>query len=335
MTVRIGINGFGRIGRLSLRIMAEHKGIECVGINDIIPAGTMAHLFKYDSVHGTFCGEVRHSEKAITIGGQEIPVWSEKEPSALPWKDRKCDIVLECTGKFTDKEGASKHLAGGAKKVIISAPCKDKTGVPTFVYGVNHETYNPSEHTVVSAASCTTNCLAPVAKVLNDTFGIERGFMTTIHAYTNDQRVADGPHKDLRRARAAAISQIPTTTGAAKAVGLVLPELAGKLDGLAIRVPTADVSLVDLVVTTRKPTTAQEVNAALKAAASGPLKNTLAFCEEELVSVDFMGNPHASIVDAPLTRANGNMTKVFSWYDNEIGFCHQMIKLMEHIGSRL
>lgn len=335
MTIRIGINGFGRIGRLALRVMTERTGVECVGINDIIPAATMAHLFKYDSTHGTFCGEVRHSEKAIAVNGQEIPVWGEKEPSALPWRDRKCDIVLECTGKFTDKEGASKHLAGGAKKVIISAPCKDKAGVPTFVYGVNHETYNPSEHTVVSAASCTTNCLAPVAMVLNDTFGIERGFMTTIHAYTNDQRVADGPHKDLRRARAAAVSQIPTTTGAAKAVGFVLPELAGKLDGLAIRIPTANVSLVDLVVTVAKPATAQEVNAALKSAAAGPLKGILAFCEEELVSVDFMGDAHASIVDAPLTRANGMMVKVFSWYDNEIGFCHQMIKLMEHMGRKL
>lgn len=335
MTVRIGINGFGRIGRLALRTIREKKGLECVGINDIIPAATMAHLFKYDSTHGQYRGEVRSTENALIIDGCEIPVWGEKDPSALPWKNRNCDIVIESTGKFTDKEGAGKHIAAGAKKVVISAPAKDKAGVPTFVFGVNHETYLSAEHTIVSAASCTTNCLAPVAKVLHDTFGIERGLMTTIHAYTNDQRVVDGPHKDLRRARSAAVSQIPTTTGAAKAVGLVLPALAGKLDGLAIRVPTANVSLVDLVVVVNKPASAAEVNAALKSAAAGPLCGTLAFCEEELVSVDFMGNTHASIVDAPLTKANGNLVKVFSWYDNEIGFCHQMIKLVAYMGQKL
>lgn len=333
MTVRVGINGFGRIGRLALRVMAEDKNFECVGINDIVPAPTMAHLFKYDSVHGRFNGEVKSTENSITVNGMTIPVWAEKDPSALPWKDKNCDVVLECTGKFVDKEGASKHIAGGAKRVIISAPSKDKAGVPTFVFGVNHENFKASD-TVLSAASCTTNCLAPVTKVLNDAFGIERGFMTTIHAYTNDQRVVDSPHKDLRRARAAAVSQIPTTTGAAKAVGLVLPELAGKLDGLAIRVPTANVSLVDLVAVVAKPATAEEVNAALKKASEGSLKGVLRFCEEPLVSVDFMGESHPSIVDAALTRANGNMVKVFAWYDNEMGFTQQMMKLASYIGSK-
>ena len=334
MAVRIGINGFGRIGRLALREIAANKDFECVGINDLFPAATMAHLFKYDSVHGRFEGEVSATENAITVNGTSIPVWGEKDPEALPWKKQNCDIVLECTGKFITKEGASKHLAGGAKRVIISAPCKDKTGVPTFVYGVNHENCK-KEDTVVSAASCTTNCLAPVAKVLSDAFGIERGFMTTIHAYTNDQRVADGPHKDLRRARAAAVSQIPTTTGAAKAVGLVLPELAGKLDGLAVRVPTANVSLVDLVAILKKAATAEEINAALKKASEGALKNVLRYCEEPLVSVDFMGEKHPSVVDAQLTRTNGSMAKVFAWYDNEMGFTHQMMKLAAHMGKSL
>lgn len=335
MAIRIGINGFGRIGRLVLRVMMERNGFECAGINDVVPATTMAHLFKYDSTHGIFSKEIRASENAIFINGAEIPVWGEKDPASIPWKEKRCDIVLECTGKFTDKDGASKHLAGGAKKIVISAPAKDKTGVPTFVFGINHETYNPGEHSVVSAASCTTNCLAPVASVLNEKFGIERGFMTTIHAYTNDQRVVDGPHKDLRRARAAAVSQIPTTTGAAKAVGLVLPALAGKLDGLAIRVPTANVSLVDLVAILNRPASAEDVNAALEDAACGTLKGILAYCEDPLVSVDFIGNTHASIVDAPLTKASGNMVKVFSWYDNEIGFCHQMTRLVEYIGKKL
>ncbi|HPQ80983.1 MAG TPA: type I glyceraldehyde-3-phosphate dehydrogenase [bacterium] len=333
MTVRVGINGFGRIGRLALRVMAEDKNFECVGINDIVSAPTMAHLFKYDSVHGAFGGEVSSTENSITVNGKAISVWAEKDPSALPWKDKNCDVVLECTGKFADKEGASKHLSGGAKRVIISAPCKDKTGVPTFVFGVNHENFKPAD-TIVSAASCTTNCLAPIAKVINDAFGMERGFMTTIHSYTNDQRVVDGPHKDLRRARAAAVSQIPTTTGAAKAVGLVIPELAGKLDGLAIRVPTANVSLVDLVAIVAKPVTAEEVNAELKKASEGSLKGVLRYCEEPLVSVDFMGEPHPSVADAPLTRANGNMVKTFSWYDNEMGFTRQMMKLAAYIGSK-
>ena len=334
MAIRIGINGFGRIGRLALRVTANDSSFEFVGINDVIPASTMAHLFKYDSTHGRFNGQVAATEKEMIVNGKKISTLNEMDPTKLPWKDLKADIVLECTGKFVDTIGASKHLAGGAKKVIISAPCKEKDA-PTFVYGVNHESYRPSDHHVVSNASCTTNCLAPVAKVLHENFQIERGFMTTIHAYTNDQRVVDGPHKDLRRARAAAVSQIPTTTGAAKAVGLVLPDLKGKLDGMAIRVPTANVSLVDLVVVCSKPATAESVNAALKKASEGYLKGILEYCDEPLVSVDFMGNIHSSIVDALSTKVIGNMIKVLAWYDNEIGFCHQMMNMAKYMGKSL
>jgi glyceraldehyde 3-phosphate dehydrogenase len=334
MALRVGINGFGRIGRLSLRTMFKQGGCECVGINDLIPAETMAHLFKYDSAHGKFDGEVSCTENSITINGKKMPVTKEKDPSLLPWKGLECDIVLECTGKFCDKEGAGKHLAGGAKRVIISAPAKGGD-VPTFVYNVNHTAFDPKNHTVISGASCTTNCLAPVVKVVHDRFGIERGLMTTVHAYTNDQSIVDGPHKDLRRARAAAVSQIPTTTGAAKAVGLVIPELAGKLDGMAVRVPTLDVSLVDFVAILKKAATAEEVNAALKAAAEGPMKGTLAYCTDPCVSVDFLGDTHGSIVDAPLTKVSGNMLKVLAWYDNEIGFCNQMIKMAKYIGTKI
>lgn len=335
MTIRVGINGFGRIGRIALRTMLERKGFECVGINDLIPPTTMAHLFKYDSVHGQFKGDVSATENAIVINGKTIPINAEKDPSALPWKKLNCDVVLECTGKFTKREDAAKHITAGAKKVIISAPAKEKD-TPTFVFGVNHETYRTDEHHVISNASCTTNCLAPVAKVLNDKFGIVHGFMTTIHSYTNDQCVADAPHKDLRRARAAAVSQIPTTTGAAKAVGLVLPELAGKLDGISVRVPTPNVSLVDLVVTLKKATTVEEINNALKEAAEGSLKGTLAYCTDPCVSVDFNGNMNGSIVDALSTKViDGNMAKVFAWYDNETGFCSQLIKFVEYIGKKL
>lgn len=334
MALRIGINGFGRIGRLALRIAAGDSSVEFVGINDLIPPATMAHLFKYDSTHGRFKGESSATEKALIINGKKIPTFGETDPAKLPWKDLKVDIVIECTGKFIDTAGASRHLAAGAKKVIISAPCKDKDS-PTFVFGVNHESYKPAEHNVVSNASCTTNCLAPVAKVLHESFTIERGFMTTIHAYTNDQRVVDGPHKDLRRARAAAISQIPTTTGAAKAVGLVLPDLKGKLDGMSIRIPTANVSCVDLVVVCSKPMTAESVNAALKKAAQGPLKGILDYCEEPLVSVDFMGETHSAVVDALSTKTIDNMVKIIAWYDNEIGFCHRMIDLAKYMGKKL
>ncbi len=334
MTIRIGINGFGRIGRFALREIARGKSMKCVGINDIVTPDVMAHLFKYDSAHGRFEGEVSCTEKTLRVSGHEIPVTSEKDPSALPWKAMECDIVLECTGKFVERAGASAHLKAGAKRVILSAPAKEKD-TPTFVYGVNHETYDASKDTIVSGASCTTNCLAPVAKVLQESFGIERGFMTTIHSYTNDQRLVDAPHKDLRRARAAAVSQIPTTTGAAKAVGLVLPMLAGKLDGISVRVPTLNVSLVDLVATLSKQATADEVNAVLKKASEGELKGIMAYVTDPCVSVDFMGDNHASNVDAGYTKTIGNMVKILSWYDNEMGFTHQMLRLAEYMGKKL
>ncbi len=343
MTLRIGINGFGRIGRLTLREMMGDKNLlgnligfsdwKCVGINDIVDAKTMAHLFKYDSAHGQFEGKVEAGDNSIVIGGQEIPVSAVKDPAQLPWKKMECDIVLECTGIFTSTDKAKAHLDAGAKHVIISAPAKGEC--PTFVYGVNHKTYDSAKHPIISNASCTTNCLAPVVKVLHDNFGVEQGFMTTIHSYTNDQRIVDAPHKDLRRARAGAMSQIPTTTGAAKAVGLVLPDLKGKLDGLAIRVPTINVSLVDLVATLKKSVTADDVNAALRGAAKGELNKTLQYTEEPLVSVDFMGNSHGSIVDGLSTKANGNMVKVMSWYDNEMGFCYQMLRMAAYMGGKL
>ncbi len=333
MSLRIGINGFGRIGRLALREMANNKHFKCVGINDIVSAEVMAHLLKYDSAHGRFRGEVSATEKTLIVNGHEIPVTCEKDPTALPWKAMECDIVLECTGKFVDAEAAGAHLKAGAKKVIISAPAKSKE-TPTFVYGVNHENYEPAQN-VFSAASCTTNCLAPVAKVLHETFGIERGLMTTIHSYTNDQRIVDAPHKDLRRARAGAVSMIPTTTGAAKAVGLVLPALKGKLDGLAIRVPTINVSMVDLVCTVSKPATVESVNEALKNAAEGSLKGTLAYTSEPLVSVDFMGDTHGSTVDGGCTKVIDNQVKVMAWYDNEFGFTAQMLRLAEYVGKKL
>lgn len=329
----IGINGFGRIGRLALRVMARKPNITCVSINDIVPAATMAHLFKYDSVHGRYPGTVTATETSLVIDGRTIPVTAEKDPASLPWGKLGATVVLECTGRFTDRAAAAQHLTAGAKKVIISAPAKEKD-VPTFVIGVNEATYDATKHHVVSNASCTTNCLAPIAKVLHETFGIERGFMTTIHSYTNDQVVVDAPHHDLRRARAAALSQIPTTTGAAKAVGLVLPELAGKLDGISIRVPTPNVSCVDLVAVLKRVATAEEINAAFKRSTEGALKGILALCEEELVSVDFLGNTHSATIDAPLTRANGNLAKIIAWYDNEIGFCHRLVQLAERIGSR-
>ncbi len=333
MTLRVGINGFGRIGRLALRVMSAQEGIECVGINDLVDASSMAHLFKYDSAHGIFNGDITAEDNALTVNGKRIPVSKERDPNNLPWKQLECDIVLECTGIFRSAEDAGKHLNAGAKIVIISAPAKGD--VPTFVYNVNHNTFDVNNHKVLSGASCTTNCLAPVAKVLNDNFGIETGYMTTIHAYTSDQSIVDSPHSDLRRARAGAVSQIPTTTGAAKAVGLVLPELKGKLDGLAVRVPTVNVSMVDLVAQLKKNTTAAEVNTALKNAANGELKDTLAFCEEPLVSVDFMSASNGSIVDAQSTSVNGNLVKILSWYDNEMGFTNQMIRLAKYIGTKL
>jgi glyceraldehyde 3-phosphate dehydrogenase len=326
MATRIGINGFGRIGRCVLRAGWKNPDLEFVGINDLTDAATLAHLLKYDSVHGAFDSKVKALDDAIVVGNKKIRVLSVRDPAELPWKKLGVDIVFECTGLFRDKEKAEAHRKAGAKKVIISAPAKGED--LTVVMGVNDDKYDPKKHHILSNASCTTNCLAPVAKVLNDTFGIEKGLMTTIHSYTNDQRIMDLPHKDLRRARAAAVSMIPTTTGAAKAVGLVLPELQGKLDGMSIRVPTPNVSVVDLVAVLKKGTTVEKVNQALKKAASGKMKGILFFCEEPLVSIDFNGNNHSSIVDASLTTVmDGNMVKVISWYDNEIGFSHRMLDL--------
>jgi glyceraldehyde 3-phosphate dehydrogenase len=326
MATRIGINGFGRIGRCVLRAGWKNPDLEFVGINDLTDAATLAHLLKYDSVHGTFNAKVKALDDAIVVGNKKIRVLSVRDPAELPWKKLRVDVVFECTGLFRDKAKAEAHRKAGAKKVIISAPAKGED--LTVVMGVNDDKYNPKKHHILSNASCTTNCLAPVAKVLNDTFGIEKGLMTTIHSYTNDQRILDLPHKDLRRARAAAESMIPTTTGAAKAVGLVLPELQGKLDGMSMRVPTPNVSVVDLVAVLKKGATVEKVNQALKKAASGKMKGILSFCEEPLVSIDFNGNTHSSIVDASLTTVmDGNMVKVISWYDNETGFSHRMLDL--------
>jgi len=328
MALRVAINGFGRIGRSVLRAAAKDTGIEFVAINDLTDAKTLAHLLKYDSVHGQFPGEVAAEGDQIVVNGKAIKILAVRNPAELPWKELNVDVVLESTGLFTTKEKASQHLTAGAKKVIISAPATDPD--ITVVMGVNDKAYDKSKHNIISNASCTTNCLAPVAKVLQDSFGIEKGLVTTVHSYTNDQNILDLPHKDLRRARAAALSMIPTTTGAAKAVSLVLPELKGKLDGMAIRVPTPNVSVVDLVVTLSKPADKEQVNAALKAAADGPLKGVLGFCSEELVSIDFNGNPLSSIVDGPSTKSiQGNMVKVISWYDNETGFSQRVVDLMK------
>jgi len=330
MAVRVGINGFGRIGRLVLRA-ARGMDLEFVGLNDLTDAKTLAHLLKYDSVHGAYPGEVEAAGDAIVVDGKRIPVSSEKDPAKLPWKALGAKIAIESTGRFTERDDAAKHLQAGAERVIISAPAK-KPDV-TLVLGVNSASYDPSKHRIISNASCTTNCLAPVAKVLNDHFGIERGWMTTIHAYTNDQVTLDFPHKDLRRARAAGLSMIPTSTGAAKAIGEVLPELAGRLDGFAIRVPTADVSVVDLSVELRKPTDAAGLNAAMKQAAAGPMKGILQVCEEPLVSIDFKGNAHSSIVDALETKVmGGTFAKVLAWYDNEWGYSRRVADLALLVG---
>ncbi|GAW66183.1 glyceraldehyde-3-phosphate dehydrogenase [Geoanaerobacter pelophilus] len=324
----MAINGFGRIGRCVLRAAAQEQGFEFVAINDLTDAKTLAHLLKYDSVHGTFPGEVSVDGDKIIVNGKAIKVLAVRNPAELPWKEMNVDIVLESTGLFTARDKAAQHLTAGAKKVVISAPATDPD--LTVVLGVNDKEYDKNKHHIISNASCTTNCLAPVAKVLQESFGIEKGLVTTVHSYTNDQNILDLPHKDLRRARAAALSMIPTTTGAAKAVALVLPALKGKLDGMAIRVPTPNVSVVDLVATLSKETDAQQVNAALKAAADGPLKGILGFSEEPLVSIDFNGNKLSSIVDAPSTKViGGNMVKVISWYDNEMGFSTRVVGLMK------
>jgi glyceraldehyde 3-phosphate dehydrogenase len=330
MAVKIGINGFGRIGRNFVRAAQGFSDLEIVAINDLTDAQTLAHLLKYDSVHGTFNAEVKPSENSILVNRKEIKVFAMKDPQGLPWKDLGVDIVLESTGHFTDRSGASKHLEGGAKRVIISAPAKDPD--VTVCLGVNEEVIDPHKHRIISNASCTTNCVAPVAKVLHKEFGILRGLMTTIHAYTNDQRILDLPHKDLRRARAAAINMIPTTTGAARAVGLVLPELKGKLDGLAIRVPTPNVSIVDLVAEVSKDVTAEEVMTAFKKASEGPMKGILQYSEDPLVSSDSNGNPYSAVVDGTLTKViGGRMVKVIAWYDNEWAYSCRICDLMRYL----
>ncbi len=333
MSVKVAINGFGRIGRIFLRASIGYKDFEVVAINDLTDSKTLAHLLKYDSIHGIFSADVKASDNGITVNGKEIKILAITEPEKLPWKDLGIDVVLESTGRFTDRASASKHLDAGAKWVVISAPAKDPD--VTVCMGVNEEALDPSKHKIISNASCTTNCLAPVAKVLHQEFGIIRGLMTTIHSYTNDQRILDLPHKDLRRARAAAMSMIPTTTGAAKAVGLVLPELKGKLDGMAIRVPTPNVSVVDLVAELKKDTTAEEVNAALKKASEGKMKGILQYTEDPLVSIDFNGNAHSSIVDASVTKViEGRMVKVISWYDNETGYSSRVRDLIIYLTKR-
>jgi len=334
MSVKLGINGFGRIGRMVFRAALNNPDLEVAAINDLTDAATMAHLLAYDSVHGALDQTVKVDNNAIVVDDKSIAYTAVRDPAQLPWQDLGVDIVMECTGLFRDRENAAKHLTAGARKVIISAPAKQPDA--TIVMGVNHNTYDPKQHHVISNASCTTNCLSPVAKVLMENFGIESGLMTTIHSYTGDQRLLDFPHKDLRRARAAALSMIPTTTGAAKAVALVLPELDGKLNGLAIRVPTPNVSLVDVVVNVSKSgVSASEVNQALKAAAEGELAGILGYCELPLVSTDFNGNILSSIVDADNTYVIGNMVKVLSWYDNEAGYSNRMVDLAALVAKTL
>jgi glyceraldehyde 3-phosphate dehydrogenase len=338
MATKIAINGFGRIGRCVLRALHERKleNLEVVAINDLTDPKTLAHLFKYDSIHRGFRGEVGHGEGKLTVNGKDVLVTAVKDPKELPWKANGVDVVLECTGLFTDKEKASAHLAAGAKKVIISAPAKNHD--KTLVLGVNHEEYDPKSHHIISNGSCTTNCLAPVAKVLHDTFGVESGLMTTVHSYTNDQHILDVPHRkgDLRRARAAAVSMIPTSTGAAKALAEVVPSLKGKFDGQAVRVPTMDVSLVDLTVRTDRTVTRDAIHQAMKPAADGPMKGYLYYTEEELVSSDYIGHPGSSIFDATMTQVLGDrFAKVFSWYDNEWGFSQRMLDLAAIVAKSL
>ncbi len=334
MAIKLAINGFGRIGRLAFRAAFENPDIQIVAVNDLTNAKTMAHLLSYDSIHGKFKPTVAAVESGMTVGGEEIRLFAEKDPAVLPWKDMGVDVVAECTGIFTNREGAAKHLTAGAKKVVISAPAKEPD--ITMVMGVNHKDYDPAKHHIVSNASCTTNCLAPVAKVLLESFGIKQGLMTTVHSYTGDQKLLDFPHKDLRRARAACLSMVPTTTGAAKAIALVLPTLKGKLNGLSIRVPTPDVSIVDLVVNVEKtPVTVEAVNAALKAAAEGPLKGILGYCDLPLVSTDFTGTNLSSVVDAELTYVIGDMVKICAWYDNEWGYSQRLVDMCAHVGGAL
>jgi len=331
--IKVAINGFGRIGRLTFRAMSKNPNIEVVALNDLTNTKTLAHLLKYDSIHGKYPGTINVDGDSIVVDGNKLKVYAERSPANLPWKELGVDVVIESTGIFRTREAISKHLEAGAKKVILSVPSKSKDDVDgTIVLGVNEEDLKDSMK-IISNASCTTNCLAPVAKVLNDKFGIKRGLMNTIHSYTNDQIILDSPHSDLRRARAAAMSIIPTTTGAAKAVGLVIPELAGKLDGFAMRVPTPDGSVVDLTVELEKSTTKEELNAAMKEAAEGPMKGVLEYCEDPIVSIDIVGNPHSSIFDSLMTQVmGGNLVKIVSWYDNEYGYSCRMADLVGKIG---
>jgi len=332
MAVKVGINGFGRIGRNFFRAAYKDPSLQIVAVNDITDAKTLAHLLKYDSVHGRFEASVEVKENAIVVNGKEVQVLACKDAADLPWGKLGVEIVIECTGRYTDRDGAGKHITAGAKRVIISAPAKGEDA--TFVMGVNEKTFDPAKHFILSNASCTTNCLAPVAKVLLDTFGIERGLMTTIHAYTNDQKILDLPHKDLRRARAAGVSMIPTTTGAAKAVSLVIPELKGRLDGMAIRVPTPNVSVVDLTAELSKSATAEEINAAMKKASQGPMKGILQYVDEPLVSVDFNHDPASSSFDALSTKViGGKMAKVLAWYDNEWGYSCRLVDLAKYVSA--
>lgn len=333
MAIKVGINGFGRIGRNMMRAAMGNSDIDFVAVNDLTNAATLAHLLKYDSILGNLQADVRPSADGITVDGEEFKVLSVRDPAQLPWKDLGVEVVFEATGLFTNRDGASKHLTAGAKKVIITAPAKGPD--ITVVLGVNEAKYNASQHHIISNASCTTNCLAPLAKVIHERFGLRKGWMTTVHSYTNDQNLLDLPHKDLRRARAAAVSMIPTTTGAATAVGEVLPELKGRLDGFAMRVPTPNVSVVDLNALVDKKCTGEEVNAALCEAANGAMKGILAYSEAELVSIDFKGNPHSSIVDAPYTRVmDGDFVKVLSWYDNEWGYANRCVDLLTKVVAR-
>jgi glyceraldehyde 3-phosphate dehydrogenase len=327
--IKVAINGFGRIGRLTFRRLLEKENVEIVAINDLTDNATLAHLLKYDSVHGRFNGTVSSDADSITVNGKAIKSFAERDPKLLPWASLGIDVVLESTGRFIDQDGAGQHLIAGARKVIISAPAKGD--IPTVVLGVNDETLT-DEMTIISNASCTTNCLAPMAKVLDDNFGIEKGFMTTVHAYTADQNLQDAPHSDLRRSRAAAYSIIPTSTGAAKAVGLVLPHLKGKLDGNAMRVPTPDGSVTDFTALLKRDATVAEINAALKTAADGPMKGILEYTTDEIVSIDIIGNPHSCILDSNLTTAMGNLVKVVGWYDNEFGYSSRAADLIARVG---
>jgi len=333
MSIKVGINGFGRIGRNIMRAAMAYDDIDIVAVNDLTDTATLAHLLKYDSILGNLKADIKADGDTITVDGDTFKVLSQKDPALLPWKDLGVDVVFEGTGRFTKREDAAKHLAGGAKKVIITAPAKGPD--VTVVMGVNHEAYDPAKHQIISNASCTTNCLAPVAKVLHETFGINKGWMTTVHAYTNDQQLLDLPHKDLRRARAAALSMIPTTTGAASAVGEVLPALKGKLDGISVRVPTPNVSMVDLTAVLNKKATSDEVNAAFKAAADGAYKGIIEFVTAPLVSIDFRGNPHSAMIDAPYTKVlDGDLLKILAWYDNEWGYSSRCVDLLRYMAKR-